>query len=51
MSKPRILLAAGLLAVPLVLSATAIAAPSIPAFTTSAAAGARRDIAGCAFPY
>jgi flagellar biosynthetic protein FliP len=39
MSKRRILLAAGLLAVPLVLSATAAAAPSIPAFTTSAAAG------------
>ena len=39
MSKRRILLAAGLLAVPLVLSATAIAAPSIPAFTTSTAPG------------
>jgi flagellar biosynthetic protein FliP len=39
MSKRRILLAAGLLAVPLVLSATAAAAPSIPAFTTSAAPG------------
>lgn len=39
MSKRRILLAAGLLALPLVLSATAAAAPGIPAFTTSAAPG------------